>query len=56
MGDANLKWVRCPHCKYPHLIKVRQDTILINSVCFCRKCKTENIINYPLTVHSVPDK
>jgi len=46
MDSVHWKWMRCPTCGHPHMLKVREDTVLQNSICFCRKCKTENLISY----------
>lgn len=44
MQCENTRWCMCPRCKNPKMIKLREDTVLINFPAYCKKCKTENII------------
>ena len=39
-------WIPCPKCGHPHLVKVTPDTVLINAICYCKHCKSENKIDY----------
>lgn len=41
---AEVHWLACPHCLQPHLIRFRDDTILVNYPAWCKKCKRESII------------
>ncbi|MBE5846233.1 MAG: conjugal transfer protein [Lachnospiraceae bacterium] len=37
-------WHECPICGNPHLLKYREDTVLINFPAYCKLCKHEVII------------
>jgi len=38
-------WLLCPICDNKTRIKLRLDTVLINFLMFCPKCKKEILIN-----------
>ena len=38
-------WVLCPICRGKTRLKIREDTILINYLLYCPKCKQETLIN-----------
>ena len=38
-------WYPCPRCGNKKLIKIRKDTKFINCICYCKSCKTENVLN-----------
>lgn len=46
------KWLPCPACGNPKLLKFRPDTRAKNLVVYCKWCKKENIININLRVPS----
>jgi len=38
------KWIKCPACGHPKLVKIRDDTKLLNFPAYCKHCKKEVII------------
>ena len=42
---AKYYWIACPNCKNPKMQLVRNDTKLVNFPAYCKKCKTESVIN-----------
>lgn len=38
-------WYPCPKCGNTKMIKIRPDTMLKNFPAYCKKCKTESVIN-----------
>ena len=40
----NEYWYRCPKCGFPKMLKVREDTKIMNFPGYCKKCKQETII------------
>lgn len=52
------KWLNCPICGGKTRTLVRPDTVLINFLLFCPKCKRQNLVNVKdckLTVIKEPD-
>lgn len=53
------EWIKCPCCGYRHFLKVGCDTVLINHLAFCRRCKTETQITYlnntVMPEHTMPE-
>ena len=52
------RWLLCPHCRGKTRIWIREDTILLNFLLFCPKCKQETLVNlkqFQLTVLPQPD-
>lgn len=43
MEDA--QWLKCPHCGENTHMKLMADTELIYFPLFCRKCRTESVVN-----------
>ena len=39
------KWVGCPKCG-GKMLMVREDTKLVNFPAYCKKCKSESVINF----------
>lgn len=39
------KWYKCPKCGNAHFIKIRPDTKIVNFPAYCKRCKTESLIN-----------
>lgn len=51
-------WVRCPICQSKTRAKVYGDTILLNFLLYCPKCKEEvriNIVKLKLVLSDEPD-
>ena len=46
-------WLLCPVCGNKTILKVRQDTELINFPLYCPKCKQETLVNVKNTQLSV---
>ncbi|MCI8669206.1 MAG: hypothetical protein HFI34_06775 [Lachnospiraceae bacterium] len=46
------RWVACPSCGNPKLLKCRSDTRAKNLIVYCKRCKNENMININLRVPS----
>lgn len=42
--EISYLWKRCPHCGNPKMVRLRNDTQVINFPAFCKKCKRESII------------
>lgn len=52
------EWILCPICGNKTRNKCREDTILINYLLYCPKCKKETLINAKdlhITVIKEPD-
>ena len=52
------EWLLCPTCKGKTRDRIREDTILINYLLYCPKCKQEHLIeakNLKVTVIKEPD-
>ena len=42
---TNDRWFSCPVCGQQHVLRLRQDMAAKNLPVYCRKCKTETIVN-----------
>jgi len=38
-------WLLCPNCDSKTRIQLRPDTVLLNFLLFCPKCKRETLLN-----------
>lgn len=43
--DMVSQWCQCPRCGNAHFIKIRPDTRIVNFPAYCKRCKTESLIN-----------
>ena len=53
-----IEWIKCPVCKNKTRTKIREDTILMNFLLFCPKCKEETLVSvkqFNLVVIKEPD-
>lgn len=51
-------WIPYPNCKQRTKTKVYEDTVLLNFLWFCPKCKKEtrvNIVKLKMTISNEPD-
>ncbi len=59
MNDIkNAEWIFCPTCGNKTRNKIREDTVLINFLLYCPKCKQESLIDVKdlcVTVIREPD-
>lgn len=39
------KWVLCPLCNNKTRLQIRKDTVIINLMLYCPKCKREKLVN-----------
>ena len=38
-------WVHCPICGGKTRIKIREETVILNFLLFCPKCKKETVVD-----------
>lgn len=43
--EQEMKWVICPLCHSKTRLRLRKDTIMMNFLLYCPKCRQENLIN-----------
>ena len=58
MNVMNANWIRCPVCGNKTRDKIREDTILMNYLLYCPKCKQESLIQVKqlnITIIKEPD-
>lgn len=54
----NANWIRCPVCGNKTRDKIREDTIFMNYLLYCPKCKQESLIQVKqlnITIIKEPD-
>ena len=44
-GQRKSVWIKCPICGGKTRIKVYENTVLVNFLLYCPKCKQETLIN-----------
>lgn len=40
-----IRWIMCPVCNSKTRIQLRKDTLILNLMLYCPKCKQERLIN-----------
>lgn len=53
-----MEWICCPICGGKTRNRIREDTVLMNYLLYCPKCKQESLIeakNLEITVIKEPD-
>ena len=44
--DDEVKWLPCPVCHQPKMLKYNSETVLRSFPAYCKKCRRERIINF----------
>ena len=55
MMEKESLWICCPVCDNKTMVKVFEDTVLLNFPLYCPSCKNETIINV-VKLKMVPGK
>lgn len=44
--DDEVKWLPCPVCHQPKMLKYNKGTVLKSYPAYCKKCRRQIIVNF----------